>query len=267
MQAAGTYSLVLSFLDFDPTSRPSLPLSPLHPATPTLLPPALDRELRALQPALCLPRTFWQNLPTSRSLDTTDTPPAVPLAVPTPRRTWSESSGARSPPPPPSAALPTQEATLDFRFGPLSLDWVDYPHPRPPMSPPSPSHAASTSSSSPSAGPSNLWRSTSPRISAVQLRRTPSAIDRPPEKAGSTDLYWGTVHLYRELGAEESTSKEKQSAMDNDDGTVVGMVAVPGNVTAAALLSFISPALESVMQLRVLRCVSFSRVFFSGWEC
>lgn len=76
------------------------------------------------------------------------------------------------------------------------------------------------------------------------------------ETSGTSDLYWGTIHLYRELGAEgESGEKDKRTAMDEDDGTIVGMISVPGNLTAAALLAYISPALGSVAQLRMLRSV------------
>ena len=223
-----TYRIAIDFFDFDPTAPPSLSQSPLHPNTPTLLPPALDRDLRAKQPSLCLPRTFWQNLPYSAPLDLTEPhqPAPAPAQPPLPQRTLSDQAS-------------TQKATLDFRFGPLSIDWVDYPQRRlPPTSPGLPPADAASSSA---------WLSTSPRPSPAQLRRPlPSMTDRPPEKSGTTELYWGTVHLYRELGAEadDSTAKDKQSAMDLDDGTVVGMVAVPGNVTAAALLAFISPALD-----------------------
>ncbi|KAL8280676.1 hypothetical protein RQP46_006999 [Phenoliferia psychrophenolica] len=186
-----SYRVEIHFFDFDPSAPHPLAQSPLHPHTLTLLPPALDRDLRLRQRGLCLPRTFWQNLPSSGPLDTTATGALQPAPPP---RASSDSAAA--------TGTATQEATLDFRFGPLSLDWVDYPF---------------------------------------------------AQKSGTTDLYWGTVHLFRELGAEDSTAKEKQSAIDADDGTVVGMIAVPGNVNAAVLLAFISPALDSVEQLRVLR--------------
>ncbi|KAK4705885.1 BRCA1-associated protein, partial [Phenoliferia sp. Uapishka_3] len=239
---------------------PLISTSPLLPSTQTLLPPNLDRDLRATQPSLCLPRTFWQNLPTSANLDTQSPRSRQPSA--SSQQPQAQASATR-PPLPPAAPQRTlsdsrppsdQQATLDFRFGPLSLDWVDYPNPRsPPLSPPLP---PSSPTQSTAAGSSNTWLTTSPRPPPAQLKRPRGAtMERPPEKSGTTELYWGTVHLYRELGAEteDSNGKEKQSAMDMDDGTVVGMVAVPGNVTAAALLAFISPALDSVMQLRVLR--------------
>ncbi|KWU42378.1 zf-UBP-domain-containing protein, partial [Rhodotorula sp. JG-1b] len=76
---------------------------------------------------------------------------------------------------------------------------------------------------------------------------------RPPETSGSTDLYWGTIHLYREAGAGESTRDEKRKARDEDDGRTVGLISVPGVLNAAALLSFIAPALEEVEQVRMLR--------------
>ncbi|BGP17838.1 hypothetical protein JCM10213v2_005880 [Rhodosporidiobolus nylandii] len=239
---APRYSVVIQCYDFQ---RPSTP-SPLYPATRSRLPPPLDAELRQLiqQGRLVLPPSasnsgFWRTrLPSTKKLDTT-TPSTLSAASSTPPqqlspsspplvRPWSESFGLPSPPaiataelwtpskslefsPSSSSSSSKQEAVLDFRFGPLSIDWIDNPSPRP--------------------------------------------LTRPEEKAGTTDLYWGTIHLYREQGASEADSsrEEKQRARDEDDGRTIGMVSVPGVLNAAALLAFIAPALESVEQVRMLR--------------
>ncbi|GAA5940222.1 hypothetical protein JCM10213_008362 [Rhodosporidiobolus nylandii] len=253
--------VVIQCYDFQ---RPSTP-SPLYPATRSRLPPPLDAELRQLiqQGRLVLPPSasnsgFWRTrLPSTKKLDTT-TPSTLSAASSTPPqqlspsspplvRPWSESFGLPSPPaiataelwtpskslefsPSSSSSSSKQEAVLDFRFGPLSIDWIDNPSPRP--------LSMRSHSSSPPPGFPALGSSA-----------------RPEEKAGTTDLYWGTIHLYREQGASEADSsrEEKQRARDEDDGRTIGMVSVPGVLNAAALLAFIAPALESVEQVRMLR--------------
>lgn len=112
-------------------------------------------------------------------------------------------------------------------------------------------------SESSTSGPSNAvqWTTTSPRPATAQLQSKPRSPPRKSETAGRTELNWGVVHLFRESGAaaEASGEKDKRRAMDEDNGTVVGLVSVPGVLTAAAILTFISPALESIAQLRLLR--------------
>lgn len=77
------------------------------------------------------------------------------------------------------------------------------------------------------------------------------------------------IHLFKELGvtdAERSDAKAKKRAMDEDDGTVVALVSVPGALTAAAILTFISPALEAIAQLRMLRYDLSVRTQRQSWE-
>lgn len=101
----------------------------------------------------------------------------------------------------------------------------------------------------PSSSPSTFFP-ISPRAASASL---PTFSPRPPQTAGSTDLNYGIVHLYREAGADDSTAKEKNTAAAADDGTVVGLVSVPGILTAAWLLGFIAPALDSIAQIRMVR--------------
>ncbi|KAM0750679.1 hypothetical protein T439DRAFT_325737 [Meredithblackwellia eburnea MCA 4105] len=280
------------------------------------LPTLLERELSQLQPRLTLPRTFWQNLPSHSHLDLSDyQPPPPPLPTPFPSSSISDQNHQQqsdfwSPPsynqplePDPDHFNSHQDPILDFRFGPISIDWVDYPVSHsplaqpplldnlslipPPLSPP-PTVQSSTlfnpptplpMPTDPQQQPWQLSTATSPRpsSSSATLKRSPPSSNnsnntntnyyRPPEKSGSTDLYWGTVHLYKELGATDDPTPTSTSGangkqpstsgpgaiLDLDDGTVVGMVAVPGNVNAATLLQFVQPALESIVQLRILR--------------
>lgn len=288
------YCVVIECYDHTAASRssPSL-LSPLVPTTPTRLPPALDSELQACRHRLVLPpgrKSFWETrLPATRSLDTR-TPSTLSAAktssalLPSPpldhRRSpspkiWSESFGLPSPPAiatadlwtpskgaTPSFAAVQHKAVVDFRFGPITIDAVDYPEPRsnqsiaPLMSP------RATAAPLPVAIPGT--GKTSPRLASRPVLTSPPPLSpRPAETSGSTDLYWGTIHLYREAGASESTRDEKRKARDEDDGRTVGLISVPGVLNAAALLAFIAPALEDIEQVRMLRCVHFLFLSFS----
>ncbi|GAA5841005.1 hypothetical protein JCM11251_006781 [Rhodosporidiobolus azoricus] len=272
------YRVVIELYDHSSPSRSSA-ASPLLPKTPTLLPTSLDQELRAVQHKLVLPQTggkFWHiRLPPTRKLDTrtpsTLSAAGLPSTLPSPPpedrsappRIWSESFGLPSPPSVATADLwtpskplssstaprpPRQKPVLDPRFGPLACDWINHPEPR----------------TMPSAG-----GVVSPQIASRSLPasggggKSPSLSEQPSQPAetsGTTDFYYGMIHLYREAGAEETSTKEqKQRAKEEDDGTVVGLVSVPGVLNAAALLAFIAPALDSVEQVRMLRDASPNR--------
>ncbi|GAA5928217.1 hypothetical protein JCM1841_003825 [Sporobolomyces salmonicolor] len=262
------YAVLIELYDHTAALRSSPP-SPLYPTTSTRLPPALDKELQATQHRLVIPQTsssFWKTrLPATRKLDTQlpstlsaaglscSALPSPPLESrpPSAPHIWSESFGLPSPPaiataelwtPSKAGTLPTasaQQACLDFRFGPLACDWINNPEPRP------------TPPSMPSAP------LVSPPLVAAQLPSIPKSESTSPPRAaetsGTTDLYWGTIHLYREAGANESSKDEKRKAREEDDGTTVGLVSVPGVLNAAALLSFIAPALDNIAQVRMLR--------------
>ncbi|GAA5841921.1 hypothetical protein JCM9279_003153 [Rhodotorula babjevae] len=252
-----------------PSLAASYDTSPLLPTTPTRLPPALDQQLRAVQKRLVLPsprQPFWSTrLPATRPLDTR-TPstlsaaglstalPSLPASSDTlsPPRIWSESFGLASPPaiatadlwtpskgllPPPSSSTTSfatsHKAVLDFRFGPLHIDSIYHPEPR------------------------GMAPLVSPRLASATLPGggggNGGGAARPPESSGTTDLYFGMIHLYRELGAEPSSTADKRKAKEEDDGRAVGLVSVPGVLNAAALLEFIAPALDDVEQVRMLR--------------
>lgn len=106
---------------------------------------------------------------------------------------------------------------LDFRYGPLSVDWVD-------------------------------WVDTS-------VSPTSQTMPRPAERAGSSKLSPGILHLYKELGADDDTKEERVNGEEEDDECVVGFVAVPGNLEVSHFLRFITPALPSIVQLRMLKSV------------
>ncbi|KAK4048856.1 hypothetical protein OIO90_005664 [Microbotryomycetes sp. JL221] len=264
----------------------------LWPSTPTRLPNSLDQQLRSIPThKLVLPKDFWCPLPTTTTATKTTTVTGTGSNTVGGRstRAWTETLGPISPPAIATASLwtpsqPTpgdQQPVLDFRFGPLTLDWIDSPTPKrtATMSPSSltrttPNVGASSPNDSNSINNNNDYfrrptlsphqTSTSPPLTTVAAaagrpRASSTApivtSSRPPERQGSTDLNWGVVHLFREAGAyvDDSTDKLKRKAMNDDDGTIVGLVSVPGNITASSILTFISPALESIAQLRMIK--------------
>ncbi|GAA5933621.1 uncharacterized protein JCM15063_001363 [Sporobolomyces koalae] len=144
---SGSYSIVITL--YDPSLTPTA-VSPLLPSTSTRLAPDLDRDLHANLDRLVLPPTradFWQvSLHRSKRLDL-DHPatlsathsdshsPALAPAATTNPRIWSQHLSLASPPLAiqtsqlwtPSQALPSTSrarAVLDFRFGPIEIDWV-----------------------------------------------------------------------------------------------------------------------------------------------
>lgn len=165
--------------------------------------------------------SIWQYLPSARPLPTT------PALYPPPAPVVQDSAlvidtNARSPAirtvelyvPSHSSPLPH---SLDFRFGPLALDWIDF--------------------------------STVPGMSAAA-----SGSQSFSGRSGSTKLLPGIIHLFKEAGAPDtSTPEDQRAAFQDDDGTVVGVVSVPGNLEVAHFLTFVKPALQSVVQLRMLR--------------
>ncbi|GAA6026052.1 hypothetical protein JCM11491_003532, partial [Sporobolomyces phaffii] len=236
MDVTGSYSILITL--YDPCQ--SSTASPLLPRTRTRLPHPLDARLDRDLDHLVLPptgtgRDFWSlRLTRSRPLDLatpstlsasrSSSSSASSAAPSTTRRVWSEHFGLSSPPLgihthqlwTPSQALPgpapTRPPVLDFRFGPLSIDWVEY----------------------------------------------------PTMDAGTTELYWGTLHLYREHGATTpaSATPPADAADAADDGTTVALVSVPGVLNAAAVLRFIEqPALRenAIEHVRMLRDSTPSR--------
>lgn len=252
---------------YDHTQR-SPSFSPLLPPTSSALPPAFDAQLRASSGRLVLPQTgnLWScHLPRTRKLDTrlpstlraagSSSVTSTREERPAPR-IWSESFGLPSPPsiatanlwspskPSPSSTSPPQQAVLDYRFGPIEIDSVSYPTPR---------------------MPSAVGGIVSPQMANRTLPGQ-QQVERPAESSGTSELYWGTIHLYREAGAEESSNEEKAKAKDEDDGRSMGLIAVPGLLNAAALLSFIAPALESIEQVKMLRYVLVLPLFIDDTD-
>ena len=260
------YSIVISL--FDHNSALSLPRttspSALLPNTSTGLPQAVENALRVQASKLVLPSNFWK-LPATSPL---------PSQPPTSNRETLESSdeargssgigGSRTTNststtnglgissenrgdyipairtsqlyvPSREQIVEKQVAQLDFRFGPLFADWIDRP-------------AMTTT---------KQMDSTIASTSTLPDTHTIGSQD----KSGSVALNFGIIHLYREAGVSPapSTPTEKERALVEDDGTIVAVILVPGNISVARFLEFVSPALDGVMQLRMLRDSSPNR--------
>ena len=258
------YSIVISL--FDHNAALSLPRttspSALLPSTSTGLPAATQEALRLNSAKLVLPSHFWNPLPATAPLPTL--PSTLPISPPaSPKESQvsnagiagtrttipsngisSENRGAYIPSirtaelyVPSRQDVEKQVAQLDFRFGPLFVDWIERPRAMNSTTAGSDSSLPSTSALPPSSTSGNEGRS------------------------GRTALNWGIIHLYREAGVSPtpSTPTEKTRAQAEDDGTIVAVILVPGNISVAAFLEFISPALDGVMHLRMLRDSSPNR--------
>lgn len=81
----------------------------------------------------------------------------------------------------------------------------------------------------------------------------------PRTKSGSTNLPEGVVHLYREC--EQPPDGEKRQSVPSisesdampDDGTTLGVLAVPQWMTPSDFLAFVAPAAEGLAHLRLIR--------------
>ncbi|GAA5907323.1 uncharacterized protein JCM6883_001170 [Sporobolomyces salmoneus] len=243
---------------YDPSLCPSSLISPLLPQTPFRLPRPLDSRLEQTIDQLVLPptrRNFWKlELPKSRELDTenpstlsqaavstTSSPSTDPGTAfqSTSNRIWSQHFNLSSPP---LATVQTSQL------------WTPS-QPLPSSNTPSPSPSLAPSSGS---NPILDFRFGSLEIDWIKM-------SDPEPSSGTTSLYWGSIHLYREYGIPstyESSLEDKQSAKQSDDGTTLGLISVPGVLNAAAILKFLAGSgeneggirlKEDIEQVRMLR--------------
>jgi BRCA1-associated protein len=68
-------------------------------------------------------------------------------------------------------------------------------------------------------------------------------------KSGGTVLSEGIIHLFRSNASASNTQD------DFEKGTVLAILAIPSWMTVADFLTFISPALEGIEHLRIVRYV------------
>ncbi|KAF9531742.1 BRCA1-associated protein 2-domain-containing protein [Crepidotus variabilis] len=135
------------------------------------------------------------------------------------------------------------EQDKDYRFGPISLDWVDFDR----------MGSLGSLSASMSGG------------SKEKGRRGPAEATYIPhtrQKSGSTNLPEGVVHVFRdgasrpsisELEAQTATLSLEYVAADDSDGIMLGVLAVPSWMTPSDFLTFVAPAVEGIGHLRIIR--------------
>ncbi|WAR61711.1 hypothetical protein PtB15_12B401 [Puccinia triticina] len=289
-----------------------------HP-TPTGLPGELDFRI-ADTPSYfpSEPAGIWSDLsqaPTTRLGERWDKLEEVAPLSPT--ALWYE----------PDSIIPSATAgsssftpgpTLDYRFGPISLDWIDHPGSHPAFSSFSDpaDHQSQKSNSNSSCHkkaniPLKMAQSKKASSSSKNSQNTaqPSTSSLPPadrksspvsltlptaqfisessEKAkyqlGSTDFGYGSIHLYRDFEEASAAKKSHDDAstvssnqknpqrgsprkeslgsdhlrqweeLDDENGMIVGVLAIPSYMTSQDFLAFISSVVESIESVRMLR--------------
>lgn len=85
-------------------------------------------------------------------------------------------------------------------------------------------------------------------------------VDSPEQPHGSTNLPQGIVHIFRESPSRTDTEAADQSLTDGEtktklgaDGDTLAVLAVPSWMTPSDFLSFVEPAAEGIMHLRMVR--------------
>ncbi|KAG0144504.1 hypothetical protein CROQUDRAFT_47254 [Cronartium quercuum f. sp. fusiforme G11] len=204
----------------------------------------------------------------------------------------------------------TPAPTLDYRFGPIAVDWIDYPAYHPAFDNTLEHSTGLEASSNNEKGIGFEMRNstfdlptTSRKVekslnrSQINLptgRFVPHDDDQKKRKGkyqlGSTDFGYGTIHLYRDFDDASDTSKSSESqstwlegdsdpswikkqqrvrshkqqgsssnqpddtkSEEDTEGTVIGVLAIPSYMTAQDFLAFISPFVESIQSVRMLR--------------
>ncbi|KZT43078.1 zf-UBP-domain-containing protein [Sistotremastrum suecicum HHB10207 ss-3] len=145
-----------------------------------------------------------------------------------------------------SSAAPKVEH--DWRHGSIRVDWIDFST--------SMNKDMSAEASSSSAG-----KGDGPPIATY----VPSGGQTPLTKEGSAELAEGVVHIYRERPRTSDSSGASSSTPKTiDDGTTAGgtclaVLAVPPYMTPSDFLTFVAPAAESMVHLRMIRDSSPNR--------
>ncbi|GLB41727.1 putative BRCA1-associated protein 2 [Lyophyllum shimeji] len=120
----------------------------------------------------------------------------------------------------------------DYRFGPIRVDWIDFEEM---------SKAPQTTGKEKERGQGTVEATFVPR-------RT---------KSGSTNLPEGTVHVFRDSASkpsqEELEAIASTSEIDDSDGVMLGVLAVPSWMTPSDFLAFVAPASEGMAHLRLIR--------------
>jgi BRCA1-associated protein len=141
-----------------------------------------------------------------------------------------------------NTGIDLKAAHLDYRYGPVSIDWFDF------------------------------------RPSSMSTDPHDKDTDTVPFVLGCASLGKGVLHLYRNVlpstshttvgdvaggGAQAATtstmpesSSENVMSADGSDGTLIALLAVPSHMTPADVLAFLGAAIEHMTHLRLVHDVS-----------
>jgi BRCA1-associated protein len=146
--------------------------------------------------------------------------------------------------------------TLDWRFGPIHIDYLEAPI----------EHTPTSSLLSPKAQKAAMLELPAIFESRERAKTLESAGEdrkgRPvPGNAGTLDLGYGIVHLYKEdvdrpsdKAEEKAVPAGNRTAVDKEhDGTMVAVLAVPANWPTADFLEFVSEVVPDIEQMRIMR--------------
>jgi hypothetical protein len=238
--------------------------------TKTGLPPDLDKAVRSLKSDR-VPKSVFEDL------DTRETPPreeqkpkrALDPAAPAFNFNPAGSSVTTASSPRlkkrefPSLSIEppfTPLRPLDWRFGPISIEWQEG-HDRDGGDDMAPKSQLSVTSVSP----------------AFETRGGSSWADEPMTRR--IDVGFGVIHLYRDRPASAETEQQggssggssKAAALhdepDEDDGqerdVILAILAIPPVWSVADLLNFVAPSLsaDGISHVRILRSLSFDFFF------
>jgi len=111
-----------------------------------------------------------------------------------------------------------------------------------------------------------LWNSCPPPGGQIVAEFVPKPdqgkvdVDSPGQPHGSTNLPQGVVHIFRESPLKTDTESADPCLMDGETKTELGaddntlaVLAVPSWMTPSDFLSFVEPAAEGIVHLRMIR--------------
>ncbi|KAF9786273.1 zf-UBP-domain-containing protein [Thelephora terrestris] len=162
----------------------------------------------------------------------------------------------------------------DYRYGPIRIDWLDLKSSPPttssiekPLKKPKGGIERVTMDNAPtmSASGNGKEKDTRNRSGPIVGKFVPKpdktkVEDCPDQPHGSTNLPEGIVHIFRDpppranVGTQDEslTNDENNTELGADDNTLA-VLAVPSWMTPADFLSFVEPAADSIVHLRMIR--------------
>ncbi|KAF8909339.1 BRCA1-associated protein 2-domain-containing protein [Gymnopilus junonius] len=131
----------------------------------------------------------------------------------------------------------------DYRYGPITIDWIDFDH------------------------MGTVLHSNKDRGRAKGPAEA-TFVPHARSKTGTANLPEGTVHVFRD-GASKPTPEELEAKVvnlsltegesDHSDGIMLGVLAVPSWMTPSDFLAFVAPAVDGIGHLRIIRDFSPNR--------